>query len=107
MTIDIETVMVENKQTPYLICGYSQGNYIVSQAKDSSINSINQMFSDFINKILENEDIKYVYAHNLSGFDGILLMKHLLLHERSTIKPLLFNGKLMGVNFTYVSPNDL
>ena len=39
-TIDIETVMVENKQTPYLICGYSQGNYIVSQAKDSSINSI-------------------------------------------------------------------
>ena len=101
MTIDIETVMVENKQTPYLICGYSQGNYIVSQAKDSSINSINQMFSDFINKILENEDIKYVYAHNLSGFDGILLMKHLINYDGIKVSPKIFNGKIISIDIKY------
>ena len=72
MTIDIETVMVENKQTPYLICGYTPENSIESHASDLIENSINQMFSNFITKLLENKNIKYIYAHNLSGFDGIL-----------------------------------
>lgn len=30
MTIDIETVLIDNIQTPYLICGYSNRKYIHS-----------------------------------------------------------------------------
>ena len=36
-----------------------------------------------------------IYAHNLSGFDGIFLLRHLLRHGK--IKPLLHNGRLISI----------
>ena len=100
MTMDIETIIQDNKQTPYLICGYSEDKYIHSFAKDLSIDSIKSMFRDFINKLIANKDIKVVYAHNLSGFDGILLLKHLINYPGAKTDPLIFNGKLMSIKFT-------
>lgn len=67
MTIDIETVLVENKQTPYLICGYTPEGYIESHTNDLSQLSQDQMFKEFISKILENKTITTVYAHNFSS----------------------------------------
>lgn len=52
MTIDIETVLINNKQVPYLICGYSQGNYIHSAVTDLSEDAIKAMFKKFISQLL-------------------------------------------------------
>ena len=68
------------------------------------------MFHDFITKLIEikqkNKSLKYIYAHNFSGFDGILLLKHLVKYKNSKVKPLIFNGKVISVTFEYKGPND-
>jgi len=57
------------------------------------------LFSNFLNGLLsffsKKGNILTVYAHNLSGFDGIFLMKHLLSYGK--VKPLIFNGRLMCI----------
>jgi hypothetical protein len=101
MAIDIETILVDNKQVPYLICGYSKGKYIYSVATDSSEEAVSLMFNNFISKLLSKrfENVKYIYAHNFSGFDGILILKHLLDFVGADVKPLLYNNKLISINF--------
>ena len=100
MTIDIETILTENNvMEPYLICGYSNGRYIYSYATEISTEGKNAMFNDFIKQMLQFKDVKYVYAHNLSGFDGILLMKSLINFEGAHVEPLIFNDKLMSITF--------
>ena len=58
-----------------------------------------KLFNDFIKHLLtqfENgNNTLTVYAHNLSEFDGVLLMKHLLNHGKT--KPLIHNGKLISI----------
>ena len=95
VTIDIETITDSNgKLQPYLINGYDGRQHITSYGDDLSI-----LFNDFITKLLSlcKKSILLVYAHNLSGFDGIFLMKHLLKHGEIT--PLVFNGKIMSIRF--------
>ena len=54
------------------------------------------MFHNFIKQLIEVKGVKYVYAHNFAGFDGILLLKHLLSYKPAKTKPLVFNGKFKG-----------
>ena len=64
------------------------------------------MFSNFLTQLIEtvkSRNIKYIYAHNLSGFDGILLMRHLLNYKGAKVDPMIFNGKLMSIKFTVMS----
>lgn len=76
MTIDIETVLTEKQHTAYLICGYYKDKYIHSYAEDLSAAATDKMFKDFITQIASSDrNIKYIYAHNLAGFDGIFLLK--------------------------------
>jgi hypothetical protein len=99
-TIDIETILVNNQNHPYLICGYSNGKYIHSYAKDLTSDSLPNLFHDFISQLLETfNEVKYVYAHNFSGFDGILLLNYLIIYPNSKVKPVIFNGKLMSIEF--------
>ena len=105
-TIDIETVLLNGDQIPYLICGYINGKYIYEYASDNSEQAINIMFNNFLTKLLKFPKFKYVYAHNFSGFDGIFLLKHLLYFENSTVKPVIFNNKLMAVEFKYQENED-
>ena len=105
MTIDIETMLLENKQIPYLICGYTEDKnkkpvYIHNFVNKLTTVSIKKMFKDFITQLITLKDIKVVYAHNLSGFDGILLLKHLINYPGAKTDPLIFNGKLMSIKFT-------
>jgi hypothetical protein len=94
ITMDIETINNNGKLIPYLICGYNGSDYITSYGLDQQA-----LFSTFINQLLSKEISKSnkltVYAHNLSGFDGIFLMKYLLPFGK--VEPLLFNGKLFSI----------
>ena len=56
---------------------------------------------------MEDKDVKYIYAHNFSGFDGIFLLRHLLNYDGGEIKPLIFNGKLMAINFKFTDPSSV
>src|ERR1700744_3746608 len=99
-TFDIETIKLDNKITPYLICAYDGQEYITSYGKDQK-----QLFKSFIDQLLLKIEpgITYIYAHNLSGFDGIFLLKHLL--EYGLVEPLLFNGKLITIKLKVKTDN--
>ena len=94
VTMDIETITQNGNLTPYLICAYNGSEYITSYGKNQK-----ELFTTFINSLLTffegRKRVLNVYAHNLSGFDGIFLMKHLLTYGK--VEPLLFNGKLMSI----------
>jgi hypothetical protein len=97
ITMDIETITKKSKFTPYLICAYNGIDYITSYANESLDQK--SLFNSFINQLLtffnKDSNILTVYAHNLSGFDGIFILKHLINYGK--VKPLLFNGKLMSI----------
>ena len=96
ITMDIETIKLESKFTPYLICAYNGIDYITSYANESLDQK--SLFHSFINQLLlffNETKVLTVYAHNLSGFDGIFLLKHLLTFGK--VKPLIHNGKLRSI----------
>jgi len=97
VTMDIETIKVDSKLIPYLICAYNGTDYVTSYASES----LNQksLVSSFIYQLVtffrKDSKILIVYAHNLSGFDGTFILKHIL--DFGKIEPVLFNGKLMSI----------
>lgn len=108
VTMDIETIKLNNKITPYLVCAYNGTDYITSYTSPTNPQvagnisvSIDQiaLFKNFILKLLsffsKGNKTLIVYAHNFSGFDGIFLLKHLLSY--GNVKPLIHNGKLMSI----------
>jgi len=100
ITMDIETISQDFQQLPYLICAYNGKESISSYGEiiDGVINQ-NALFNSFINQLLtlfnKKSNRLIVYAHNLSGFDGIFLMRHLL--QFGKVEPLLFNGKIISI----------
>nr|BAD66818.1 orf774 [Beta vulgaris subsp. vulgaris]CBJ20683.1 hypothetical protein [Beta vulgaris subsp. maritima] len=61
-----------------------------------------KLLSDFIRRIISiikmNPEIQTVYFHNFSRFDGILILRHLVLHnDEYEIRPLMRNGRLYEV----------
>ena len=72
ITMDIETINKDNKLVPYLICAYDGKNYITSYGQDQ--NALFKVFFDQLLSLIKSSAT--IYAHNLSGFDGIFLMKH-------------------------------
>jgi len=105
-TMDIETVPVASgpdcKLTPYLICAYNGNEYITSYGKDQK-----DLFATFFNKLLFtiNSGTTLIYAHNLSGFDGIFLLKQLLSYGK--VEPMVFNGKLMSIKLSVKGSNKV
>jgi hypothetical protein len=96
VTMDIETITKDNKLVPYLINAYNGSRYITSYS-NAALNQ-KELFSVFINQLFnffEKSNKLIVYAHNLSGFDGIFLLKHLLSFGK--VEPLLFNGRLISI----------
>ena len=100
-TIDIETIKEKGKIKPYLICGYDGKDYITSYGSDQKT-----LFKSFFDQLLSKikPGITYIYAHNLSGFDGIFLLKHLLSYGK--LEPLLFNGKLISIKLKIKDENS-
>lgn len=96
VTMDLETIQKDNKLVPYLICGYNGSDYAVSYAENNL--SQNDLFKRFLDQLLTffNKSKRLlIYAHNLSNFDGLFLLKHLI--NYGEVKPLYFNGKLISI----------
>ena len=97
--MDIETINDNGNLIPYLICGYNGVKYITSYAHADPVLVQQELFSSFMDQLLSSSfstsKLLIVYAHNLTGFDGIFLMKHLLSFGK--VEPLLFNGKLKSI----------
>jgi DNA polymerase type B, organellar and viral len=93
ITMDIETVLQNRKHSPYLICAYNGTEYISSFSDNQQ-----ELFSSFLKKLLilfKKSKVLKVYAHNLSGFDGVFLMKHLV--QFGEVIPLMHNGKIISI----------
>nr|YP_010170405.1 DNA polymerase type B [Phanerochaete carnosa]QRZ60387.1 DNA polymerase type B [Phanerochaete carnosa] len=110
MAIDIETYLEDNVHKPFLIAGLiNKDNYFHEFIKDSSQEAADVMINNFIARLIKFKDVKYVYAHNFSGFDGTFLLKYLInfnntifaKNEGLTFKtePLIFNGRLISIKF--------
>lgn len=100
-TLDIETINGGGKLTPYLICGFDGTNYITSYGKDKK-----SLFTTFFDKLLSTIKLGssiQVYAHNLSGFDGIFILRYLLSYGK--VDPLIFNGRLMSFKVKVADSN--
>jgi DNA polymerase type B, organellar and viral len=103
ITMDIETIKSNvNKLFPYLICAYNGTDFISSYGK--MVNGVidqKELFSSFIHQLVtffNKENSLIVYAHNLSTFDGVFLLKHLLPFGK--VKPLIHNGKIISISLT-------
>lgn len=137
MTFDVETIEFREKNIkrlkPYLISAFSQGTSLITHSitftedilgdvkyirditEDMFDEAVSVMFHKFIIDIINNPEIKYVYAHNFAKFDGPILLKHLLTFVNSdyaisnykgvSVEPLIFNGKLMSLNLI-INSND-
>jgi DNA polymerase type B, organellar and viral len=106
ITIDIETreVYSYNKDTkekitktiPYLICFYDGKklqHFFLSDYKDHI-----EMIKDAIFHLMRKDyDKHYIYAHNLSNFDGVFLLKYLTSFENTSLKPLMKDGKIINL----------
>jgi len=97
VTMDIETIKVDYKIKPYLICAYNGTDYISTFA-DESLNQ-KSLVTSFIYQLLtfftKHSNVLVCYAHNFSGFDGTFILKYLL--DFGKVEPILFNGKLMSI----------
>lgn len=73
--MDIETINDNGNLIPYLICGYNGVKYITSYAHADPVLVQQELFSSFMDQLLSSSfstsKLLIVYAHNLTGFDGI------------------------------------
>ena len=103
MVMDIEAIIHNNEFKPYLVCAYNTKNFISSFATNPLDEAdVRPMFSRFISDLIKIVDLKYVYAHNLSKFDGIWLIKYLMIHPaKVSVEPLIQDGLIKCIKFTF------
>nr|YP_010192420.1 DNA polymerase [Amanita sinensis]QZN08157.1 DNA polymerase [Amanita sinensis] len=106
ITLDIEaTTNMEqikeigdySKITPFMVSAY---NFNTGETLFSELHPyLSHLMEDFLLKLIDEKLHKYViYAHNLTSFDGIFILKHLLrLAEDYNLKiePIMRDGKLV------------
>lgn len=95
--MDIETIKLDSKITPYLICAYNGTDYISTYTNESLNQKIlvTSFIYDLFTFFTKDSKVLIVYAHNLSGFDGTFILKYLL--DFGKVEPIIFNGRLMSI----------
>lgn len=104
LTMDIETIKLDGRLVPYTICA-TNGTQCISSFAGTGAPGLaapgcqRDLFNRFLDQLLKLVPAKakrtIVYAHNLSGFDGLFLMKHLVAYGE--VQPLLFNGRVISI----------
>lgn len=111
---DIETILNENREhVPYAIgvmkvspgqelpskgsitWWFSEDLFLGSSFEDRSIMILNG-FLDYIKLLFQSDRmLKVIYFHNLSRFDGILIIKHIIANRPDwVVNPLMRNGSI-------------
>ena len=107
ITMDLETVLVDNIHIPYLLSwfdGSISKSYLIESLDPVTIDleilrMINRAITDLCIRKYRNYKI---YLHNFSKFDGYFLVKYLA--KIGTCDPIINKGKIISVNFNY---NDI
>ena len=107
ITMDLETVLVNNIHIPYLLSwfdGSISKSYLIESLDPVTIElEILRMINRAITDICIRKYNNYkIYLHNFSKFDGYFLVKYLA--KIGTCDPIINKGKIISVNFNY---NDI
>jgi len=105
ITMDLETININGKLYPYLLCWYDGINtksYYNNINTTDSIVIINYKIKNMINDMVNDLCIKKyhgykIYLHNLSKFDGFFLVKYLAIV--GIVDPIIHKGKIISINF--------
>lgn len=102
ITMDIETILINNEHIPYLLCWYDGINtysYIIRSLDTMTLEyEILKMFNDAIEDINIRKYKNYkIYMHNFSKFDGYFMLKYLT--KIGYCDPVINKGKIITVNF--------
>jgi hypothetical protein len=103
ITMDIETITIDNIQIPYLISWFD-GDITKSYYIDNKTTLKDQIKLLFKEIFIRKYRNYKVYFHNFSQFDSIFLLKvfsEVTKEKGGTIKPLIFNDKLLSLQITY------
>nr|YP_009710628.1 DNA polymerase type B [Amanita brunnescens]QFZ98577.1 DNA polymerase type B [Amanita brunnescens] len=97
ITMDIETMIIENKHIPYLLSWYD-GTNIHSYYLTDYENNIELMISKAIRDLCIRKYKNYkVYIHNFANFDLMFLLKYLA--KLGKVQPIIHNGKFISIKF--------
>lgn len=102
-TIDIETKIINNIITPYCICIFNGKNSFSYYLTDFK-NSEEMLFKAIQDLIIPKNNNALIYAHNLSNFDGIFILKVLALFcndNNWSFEPILREGKIIELKISF------
>lgn len=98
ITLDIETKVIDNVLVPYCICMFDGKNKYSFYISD--YNNSEEMLVSAISSLLRYKYNNYVvYAHNMSGFDGVFLLK--VLSKTFDTKVIIRDDKIIQFNLEY------
>lgn len=102
ITLDIETRNIDNVLTPFCISFYDGTKYYSYYLSDFS--SSDNMIMRCISDLMKAKYDKYIiYCHNLSGFDGIYLLRILASFKNAKLYPILRDDKMINLHFEFKS----
>jgi hypothetical protein len=108
ITMDLETVLIDNVHTPYLLSWYdgiTSKSYFINNLDPVTINyNILKMVNSAMDDICIKKYRNYrIYFHNFSKFDGYFLVKYLA--KIGTCDPIIHKGKIISLKFSYNNYN--
>jgi len=107
ITMDLETILINNIHTPYLLSWYDgrkSKSYFIEDLESLGFvkreEKILEMIQNVINLICIRKYRNYkIYLHNFSKFDGYFLVKYL--SKIGTCDPIIHKGRIINLKFNY------
>src|SRR4029077_15478276 len=102
ITMDIETILINNIHIPYLLCwydGHTTYNYFIKSLLEKDLDN---NILDMIKRLMKDLNIKKydnynVYFHNFSKFDAYFLIKQF--SKLGFIEPIIHKGRIISLEF--------
>jgi len=95
---------VGKKSIGDIVSWFSEDYSIVIEHEfDRRSTRVLNLFIEYIEANARSSQTPYnvIYFHNFSGFDGILLIRHLVLYKKYKLKPLMRNNELYELAVYY------
>lgn len=107
LTMDLETITIDNTITPYCVCIYHKEEIygeVIEEKYSFYLNDYNNyedMLIDSIKCLMKRKYHGYkIYLHNFSKFDGIFLLK-ILPKLTEDITPIIKDGNIINIRFKF------